>query len=231
MSPRAANDAIRQALIEVGARLLAEEGPEALTTRRIASEVGVSTMAIYTHFEGRDDLRRAVRLEWFTRLSERLAEVPRTTDPVADLAAQGWAYFFSAIENEHMFRATVRDPFDDPLVATRMAEAFQVLVDSVQRCVDEGRLSSGGAFPRALQILMMGNGVLVTSLGGFITIDDAIGYFYEMAWSLLTTFGDDPEAARASLIRGRRRMERRTRSPSRVTRTVGTPASSRRHRG
>ena len=37
-------------------------------------------------------------------------------------------------------------------------------------------------------------------------------HFYEMAGSLLTTFGDDPEAARASLERGRRRMERGTKS-------------------
>lgn len=222
MSPRPADESVRLALIEAAARLLAREGPEALTTRRIASEVGASTMAIYTHFEGMDDLRRAVRLEWFTRLSQRLAGVPRTTDPVADLAAQGWAYFFSAIENEHMFRATVRDPFDDPLVATRLAEAFQVLVDSVQRCMDEGRLGSGDAFRRALQIWMMGNGVLVACLGGFTAIDHAIGHFYEMAWSLLTTFGDDPRAARASLERGRSRMERRSKICLRRARAART---------
>jgi AcrR family transcriptional regulator len=225
MSPRVADERVRLALIEAAARLLAQEGPDALTTRRLASEVGASTMALYTHFEGMDDLGRAVRLEWFNRLSEHLARVPRTTDPVADLAAQGWAYFFSAVENPHMFRATVRDLDDDPVVATQFVGAFQVLVDSVQRCTDEGRLRSGDAAARALQILMMGNGVLVTCLAGFITIDHAIGHFYEMAWSLLTTFGDDPEAARRSLERGRRRMERRVKSPSRRARTAAQPAS------
>lgn len=225
MSPRTADERVRLALIEAAARLLAQEGPNALTTRRLASEVGASTMAVYTHFEGMDDLRRAVRLEWFNRLSEQLARVPRTTDPVADLAAQGWAYFFNAVENPHMFRATVRDPLDDPLVATMVIEAFQVLVNSVQRCMDDGRLRSGDAAARALQIWMMGTGVLVACLGGFITIDDAIGHFYEMAGSLLTTFGDDPEAARASLERGRRRMEHRTKFPVREGRVP--PAQSR----
>jgi hypothetical protein len=67
---------------------------------------------------------------------------------------------------------------------------------------------------------MMGNGVLVACLGRFITIEQAIGHFYEMAWSLLTTFGDDPDAARASLKRGRSRMERRTKRSSRATRTT-----------
>ncbi|MGH9891611.1 MAG: TetR/AcrR family transcriptional regulator, partial [bacterium] len=110
MSPRTADKQVRLALIEAAARLLAQEGPDALTTRRLASDVGASTMALYTHFEGMDDLRRAVVLEWFTRLSEQLAKVPKTTDPVSDLAAVGWAYFFNAVENEHMFRATVVDP-------------------------------------------------------------------------------------------------------------------------
>src|SRR5713101_6977158 len=168
MSPRIADERVRLALIEAAARLLAQEGPESLTTRRLASEVGASTMAVYTHFEGMDDLRRAVLLEWFKRLSEHLARVPRTTDPVADLAAQGWAYFFSAVENKHMFRATIVDPIDDPPVSatgqgygipTIGIEVFQVLVNSVQRCIDEGRFGPGEAPARALQIWMMGNGV------------------------------------------------------------------------
>lgn len=209
VSPRTADEGVRLALIEAAARLLAHEGRDALTTRRVASEVGTSTMALYTHFDGMDDLRRAVRLEWFNRLSEYLARVPRTADPIADLAALGWAYFFTAVSNEHMFRITVVDPVPDPDVATMAIGALQVLVDAVQRCIDEGRLRSGDATARALQIWMGGTGVLVACLAGFITTDDAIDHFYAMAWSLLTTFGDDPEVAKRSLDRGRRRMERR----------------------
>ncbi|MBI2169242.1 MAG: TetR/AcrR family transcriptional regulator [Actinobacteria bacterium] len=216
---RTADAGVRLALIETAARLVAQEGPDALTTRRLASEVGTSTMALYTHFEGMDDLLRAVRLEWFNRLSNHLAEVPQTADPVADLAAVGWAYFFSAVENEHMFRITVVEPLPDPGVATHATEAFGVLVNSVQRCTDEGRLRPGDATARALQIWMMGNGVLVACTAGFITVDDAIDHFYEMARSLLTTFGDDPESAKKSFARGRRRMERQTKSPP-----PGTPS-------
>lgn len=215
MSPRTADERVRVALIEAAARLLAQEGPDGLTTRRLASEVRTSTMALYTHFEDMHDLRRAVRLEWFERLSERLARVQRTTDPVADLAALGWVYFSNAVENEHMFRAMFLDPLEDPHVAKSAIDALQVLADSVQRCMDAGRLRSGDAAERALQIWMMGTGVLVACLARFITTDDAVGHFYETASSLLTTFGDDPEAARASLERGRRRMERRMKLSSR----------------
>lgn len=215
MSPRAADEKVRLALIEAAARLLVEEGPKALRTRRIAAEVGTSTMAVYTHFEDMDDLRRAVRLEGFRRLAQHIGAVTRTQDPVADLAAQGWAYCFSAVENGHMFRAMFVDRLAYPIDAALGLETFQVLVDSVQRCMDEGRLHSGDALARAQQIWMMTNGVLVAHLAGFITVDDVVSHVREMAWILLTSFGDDPEAARGSLERARRRMERRMKLPSR----------------
>ena len=52
VSPRTADPALRVTLIETAARLIAEHGTDALTLRRLASEVGASTMAIYTHFGG-----------------------------------------------------------------------------------------------------------------------------------------------------------------------------------
>src|SRR5438045_8769349 len=76
----------RRALIEAAARLIATEGAAALTLRRVADEVGTSTMAIYTHFGGMSELRRAVRQEGFARLAARAARVRETDDPVADLA-------------------------------------------------------------------------------------------------------------------------------------------------
>jgi AcrR family transcriptional regulator len=67
--PKTADPSVRTALIEHAARITAEEGREALTLRRLAAGVGTSTMAVYTHFGGMDDLRRAVRREGFARLA------------------------------------------------------------------------------------------------------------------------------------------------------------------
>ena len=39
-------------LVEVAARVLAEEGSGAVSARRVTGEAGVSTMAVYTHFGG-----------------------------------------------------------------------------------------------------------------------------------------------------------------------------------
>lgn len=51
---------VREALMTVGCRLLSSDGPAALSARRLAAEVGTSTMAIYTHFGGVPDLVEAI---------------------------------------------------------------------------------------------------------------------------------------------------------------------------
>ena len=84
--PRAADPAVRLALVETAAELLARREP--VTARSLADRVGTSTTALYTHFGGMPGLWRAVRNEGFVRLGRRLAAVPRTDDPVRDLAAQ-----------------------------------------------------------------------------------------------------------------------------------------------
>src|SRR3954451_12412733 len=87
------------ALIDAAARLIASEGPSALTLRRVAAEVGTSTMAVYTAFGGMPELRRAVRYEGFARLARELDAVGTTRDPVADLWMLGRAYHENAIAN------------------------------------------------------------------------------------------------------------------------------------
>ena len=67
------------------ARLLAEEGPDALSVRRVAAEAGVSAMGVYSRFGGKQGLVEALFLDGFHRLQHVLATVPRSADPVEDL--------------------------------------------------------------------------------------------------------------------------------------------------
>src|SRR5688572_6299691 len=105
MSPKPADPAVRVALIEAAARLIAAEGPARLTLRRLAHEVGTSTMAVYTHFGGMDEVRREVRREGFARLGAHLSGTPTTDDPVADLGLLGVAYYVNAVTNPNLYRA------------------------------------------------------------------------------------------------------------------------------
>ncbi|HET8930113.1 MAG TPA: TetR/AcrR family transcriptional regulator [Acidimicrobiales bacterium] len=169
--PRVADPAVRAALVETAAQILATEGPSRLTLRHLATRVGTSTMAIYTHFGGMDQLRLEVCTEGFRRLAAHLAAVARTDDPVADLNALGAAYTTNARQNPHLYRAMFLDRLpvttpvdvgfglpgegavaggviDDEAMAgvtsELMAESmatFEVLVEVTMRCVDAGRFS------------------------------------------------------------------------------------------
>ncbi|MEM9696441.1 MAG: TetR/AcrR family transcriptional regulator, partial [Myxococcota bacterium] len=59
-------------LLAAASRLLAEYGPEALTVRRIAHAAGCSTMAIYSHFGGKNGVVDGLFQEGFRTLIEAL---------------------------------------------------------------------------------------------------------------------------------------------------------------
>ena len=54
-------------------RILESEGPEAVSMRRVAKEVGITAMAIYHHFPNRENLLSAVVDSEFERLAEFFA--------------------------------------------------------------------------------------------------------------------------------------------------------------
>lgn len=59
----------RRSVVEVAARVLTEEGPHALSVRRVADLAGGSTQLVYTLFGGKHGLADALYAEGFTRLA------------------------------------------------------------------------------------------------------------------------------------------------------------------
>src|SRR6266516_1162153 len=134
-----ADNGMRPALIEAAARLSATEGVAGLKLRRVAEEVGTSTMAIYTYFGGMPELRRAVRQEGFARLATRAEQLGESDDPVADLAGLGVAYHQMAIGNPHLYREIYMEQPLDAVDADASPETLNIVTAGVQRCIDSGR--------------------------------------------------------------------------------------------
>jgi AcrR family transcriptional regulator len=146
-APDAAPD-VRRRLVEEAARLLGEEGPAALTTRRLAAGAQTSTMAVYTHFGGMPALVREVAAEGFRRLIAHVDEVEATDDPVDDLRRSAVAYRANALENPHLYAVMFGSaslggfrPHDGDLEEGRAA--FDQLVERVRRAMDAGALRAG----------------------------------------------------------------------------------------
>jgi AcrR family transcriptional regulator len=205
MSPRAPDPKIRTALVENAARILSAEGFESLSIRRLATEVGVSTMAVYTHFGGKDELLRAVVLEGFARLAAHLEGIGDSDDPMADLCLLGVAYRRNALDNPHLYTAMFGRPMSevsltvDDLVVT--LATFQTLVQTCRRCIDDGRVVDQDPESMANQFWAAAHGAVTLELTGcYVTETGGEETLLSLAANVLLGMSTDREATERSLL-------------------------------
>ena len=188
VTPAAPDPDVRRRLIEAAARVLGEEGPSALSTRKLASEVGTSTMAVYTHFGSLPGLVGAVVDEGFARLAAHMAAVPHSDDALIDLAQLATAYRANAIDNPHLYAVMFgsaslggyRRSGDE---LERGVETFQVLVAGTQRAIDAGALAADDAATVAYQLWCALHGYVMLELAGYLRADD--GAVDTVLWPML----------------------------------------------
>jgi AcrR family transcriptional regulator len=202
-------------LVEAAARVLAEEGPAALTSRRLATEIGSSTMAVFSRFQNMAEVRRAVREEGFARLNARMDALPASDDPVADLVAAGVVFFASGVANHHLYRAMFLDrpPEDDDLGAG----TYERLVGLVRRCAIAGRFPAAreSLIPVwAAQLWSMRHGMVTMSVAELLPDEQARFVLDDMTFRLLVGYGDDPGRAGRSIEQGTRTAAAADTSPS-----------------
>ena len=142
----------RAALLDAASRMLMRGGPDSISLRKLATEVGTSTMSVYTAFGGKEGLINALFDEAFDRLGATQKAVPQHAEPLLWLAELGRAYHKFALDNPSyyalMISATM--PVSE---ATRHAEeasttllargisvhpAYQYLFEAVEACIADG---------------------------------------------------------------------------------------------
>lgn len=91
--PKEHNDQTAAALLEAAESIVAAEGLEALSVRRVAERAATTTRAVYSVFGSRDGMVVALGTRAFEVLGEWVAEAPSTNDPLADLVEAGAGQF------------------------------------------------------------------------------------------------------------------------------------------
>ncbi|HEY2356093.1 MAG TPA: TetR/AcrR family transcriptional regulator [Phenylobacterium sp.] len=95
----------RERLCEAAERLFAERGPDAVTMRQLAAELGVSPMTPYRYFEDKDDILAAVRTNGFNRFAEALETARESAAGARAIGtAVGEAYITFALEHPHSYK-------------------------------------------------------------------------------------------------------------------------------
>ncbi|HVV10690.1 TetR/AcrR family transcriptional regulator [Amycolatopsis sp.] len=101
--PRTHDENLRLRLLDRAGELLSTDGPKALSLRKLASDAGTSTTAVYSLFGGKPDLVNALYVEGFRRFGQRLASVVPSGDPAEDFVRLGLAYRESALADPNLY--------------------------------------------------------------------------------------------------------------------------------
>ena len=200
--------------MDVAARLLAQEGPQSMSTRRIAAEAGSSTMAVYTHFGGMSGLVREIVHEGFERLQGFLTRVAPTDDPVADIALLGRAYRHASLANAHLYAVMFGGA---SLAGFSLSEedrqygryTMAGVVECAARCIAAGRFTAGDPELIAHQMWIATHGLVTLELGSYLV--DPCGpdrCFEAQLVALMVGAGDAAPAAAGSVAVSGARFER-----------------------
>lgn len=131
----------REALLDAAEALLAADGPDAVSVRSVADEIGESTRAVYSVFGSKSGLIGALAARGFQRLADLVNGLPVTDDPLADLAAAGpHAFRVFALASPHLFRITFdqisEEIYSQPETYPALFASYQSLASRFIRALD-----------------------------------------------------------------------------------------------
>jgi AcrR family transcriptional regulator len=204
----------RTQLLDAARRAIEDSGPEALRARTLTAEVGASTQALYTHFGGMSGLVEAVIADAFDRFAKHVAAVPESEDPVADFYAKGGAYGQWALSHPQLYRLMFgliggglrRHAGLEVAVSGAVANspeaqgAVDVLVDSMRRVTESGRVDPADPTIAAGQFLSATHGWVLLEIAGVFGPDgDGLAVMRPLAINLMVALGDERAEATDSL--------------------------------
>ena len=140
---------LKNALIQAGIEILAEEGVTGLSLRRVAKRAGVSHTAPYSHFADKQALVAAISTEGYRKLFEQLtlAELEFGSDPLKKLVEVAWCYVQFAVNDPAHFKITfsgvIEKEKDYPAFVDISQQSFAFIVEMVTECQSASILRAG----------------------------------------------------------------------------------------
>ena len=169
--PRIHDDGTRDRLFRAAESVVAYGGVDALSVRGLAEVAGTTTRAVYSVFEGKEGIVRALYREAWLVLERRVEEAPITEDPAEDLVRLGLEAFRGfALKRPNLFRLAFegRLPFvpkQDDMAAALAARAQ--LRRRVKRCADAGLLGDSSVEAVSYQFHALCQGLASNELSGW----------------------------------------------------------------
>lgn len=142
-------DAFRTRICDATARLFVDEGPAAVTMRRLATALGCGTMTLYRYFDNKEEIITAVRTRGMHALSEALENALDTEgDGRTRSRNVRDAYIDFARNNVATYRLMFEYPQtdrDDPAYRDAHARLWRRIAADMQVMIDEGVIDADPA--------------------------------------------------------------------------------------
>ena len=148
----------RQRILEAAARMLAEQGRHALTTRAVAAAAGAHAPTIYRQFGDMRGLLDAVASHGFDDYLANSVARDRHDDPVDDLRSSWDAHVRFGLTHPALYALMFGDPATT-VASTAADRAAEILTELIARIAAAGRLRVGEDHANAL-IRAAGMGVV-----------------------------------------------------------------------
>jgi AcrR family transcriptional regulator len=139
---------LKNALIQAGIKILAEDGVGGLSLRKVARQAGVSHSAPYSHFTDKQNLIAAIASDGHKQIYERFAAIQAryADDPLQQFLSGAWAYIEFGLGSPDHYKITFSGAIQDEHSHSEFIEYsqrnMQVLRTIVAQCRDEEFLDS-----------------------------------------------------------------------------------------
>ncbi|WP_238651460.1 TetR/AcrR family transcriptional regulator [Paenibacillus piscarius] len=182
---------LRKLVVDAAAAILQEEGPEAVTVRRVSQRMGCSTKIIYSLFVNKEGLAQQLYLEGCKLLARRFEEVPPSADLRQHLLDLGEAFWQFGQDYTSYYKLMFGGAFAE---FKPDAESMQGTLTAIRRLLmlistgqQQGQISDQEETETLVSTIWASlHGVIHLYMGGFLGDAEAAHAVYKQTMALLS---------------------------------------------
>ncbi|WP_440112497.1 TetR/AcrR family transcriptional regulator [Paenibacillus sp. QZ-Y1] len=182
---------LRKLVVDAAAAILQEEGPEAVTVRRVSQRMGCSTKIIYSLFVNKEGLAQQLYLEGCKLLARSFEEVPPSSDLLQHLLDLGEAFWQFAQDYSSYYKLMFGGAFAE---FKPDAESMQGTMTAIHRLLilistaqQQGQISNQEETGTLVSTIWASlHGVIHLYMGGFLGDVKAAHTVYKQTMDLMS---------------------------------------------
>ncbi|MDH3627421.1 MAG: TetR/AcrR family transcriptional regulator [Acidobacteriota bacterium] len=168
---------LKERIAAAAHELFTEHGPEGVSMRKIAQQVGVTAPAIYRHYKDKGELLDGIINDGLEKLQSRLAPALEAATPLERLRRMGDAYLDFAIEQPTFFDYAFMTPKRSSGSISEELQRhdrriFRHAIEQVTHCIHDGTFGPSDPIEVAIRVWSTVHGLITLFRTGRLGLGD-----------------------------------------------------------